>query len=72
MRLNNSIDGMMRAKEAMDRASANITKKLTPGNEEDISKDVAMQKVAKEQLSANIRVSQVQDDMLGETIDLLA
>ncbi len=72
MRLNNSIDGMMRAKEAMDRASANITKKLTPGNEEDISKDVAMQKVAKEQLSANIRVSRVQDDMLGEAIDLMA
>ncbi len=72
MQVNNSVDGMMRAKEAMDQASANITKKLTPGNDSDVTKDVAMQRVAKAEFAANLRVSKVQDDMLGEVIDIVA
>jgi len=72
MQVNNSANGMMRAKEAMDQASANITKKLSPGNDGDVTKDVAMQKVAKEELAANLRVSQVQNDMLGEVLDIMA
>ena len=38
----------------------------------DVTKDVAMQKVAKAEFAANLRVSQVQDDMLGEVLDIMA
>ncbi len=72
MEISGSTDGMHVAQQKFDRSSQEIVEKSISSKPDDITKGIVNQKEAEVAFSANARVAKVQDNMLGEVIDLLA
>ncbi len=71
MEIGTSRDGIMRAQQQMDRASASLVEK-TQMQEEDITKDVVDQKEAEIGVEMNVRMAKTQDNMVGTLLDMVA
>ncbi len=72
MNISGPLEGMQVAQQKLNVSSQEITEKSISGTPEDITKDIINQKEAEVAFSANARVAKVQDNMLGEVIDILA
>ena len=74
MDINSTISGISSAQGRFDMAATSLVSKTLSGNSgsQDITKEVGDMKTSKAAFTANIRVSKVQNDMLGEVIDILA
>lgn len=71
MEFNSSIEGMIHAREQMESSAQRMTQNPLTKPEQDITNELLEQREAKYSFTANARVARVQNEMLGEVIDLV-
>jgi len=67
--LNTALDGMQQAETSFNRAAEKIAK---PTGSDSLPTDVVDLIHSKDDFEANVKTAQVQDDMVKETLNLLA